>query len=258
MTPQETLVELLARLVVSGGTVAINEYELGQWPADAVTALKAQGLLVKIRAATNTTCPGCEQHCFMPVHVLPGIKPVAAFVVCDKRDDTNRVMLPAVTLNQWQCTVKAVCIFLAAALEVRGEVKQQAVAGLWTIGMVTGKKRSQVLCLRMEGELALVAGGNSLPLLPILEYIVGQYGVNAKLVQQLVDNSSTGDPRYTPSVARREIGKQKTEARYEQWRKAYKVLLAERPGESDPWYSKQIAKQFGNKHSSETIRKKMK
>lgn len=257
MTPIQTLIELIGRLAPGGGTLTVRDDELSQWPDEAVVALKCQGLLVKFRAAPNATCPGCEQQCFMPVHVFPDVKD-AAFVICDKRDDIHRVMLPSAALAQWAFSVKAVCGFLASALEVRAAVHTKADATLWTIGMVSGNKRSLILCLRLERELALVAGNSTLPLMPFLQYGEGRYTIDAKRVRQLIDSSNTGDSRYIPNVAKRESGKEKTAARHERWRKAYEKLRAERPGKPDTWYAQQIARQTGWQGSPETIRKNMK
>ena len=66
--------------------------------------------------------------------------------------------------------------------------------------------------------------------------------LDAVMVQQLVDRATTADTRYTPSSARREVGKHETQAMYESWRKAYRALKRKHPGKSDVWCSQQIAK----------------
>src|SRR5271170_870808 len=103
MTPQDALCELLARLGASkGAAVVISEEELSRWPAAAVTAMKSEKLLVKMRPATGVVCPGCERECSMPIHTrLGGSGLAASFVVCDKRDDINRIPIPDSMLRQW-------------------------------------------------------------------------------------------------------------------------------------------------------------
>jgi hypothetical protein len=79
------------------------------------------------------------------------------------------------------------------------------------------------------------------------------------MVRRLVDASTTGDRRYTPSSARREARKLDTQAMYESWQKAYRDWRKKRPGMSDVWYSKRIAKMdIAKGRDSETIRKNMK
>ena len=79
------------------------------------------------------------------------------------------------------------------------------------------------------------------------------------LIRQLVDISSPGDPHYTPSKVRQEARKLDTQAMYKNWNKAYCDLKKKKPGNSDTWYSIQIAKlDIAQGRDSETIRKRMK
>lgn len=114
MTSLEALLELVARVGASNGVgVAVNELELSRWPITAVRELEANRLLQKTSPATSTVCPGCEQECTMPIHIIPGTRPAVSFVVCDKRDDINRVNVPAERLQQWRCDAEAVRVFIA-------------------------------------------------------------------------------------------------------------------------------------------------
>lgn len=108
MTPLEGLLELLARVGANGGAAAlVSEEELSRWPAKAVRELKSQKLLVKASPPVSVVCPGCEQECIMPVYTPPaGTRPAVSFVVCDKRDDINRVTVPAERLRQWRSARK--------------------------------------------------------------------------------------------------------------------------------------------------------
>lgn len=260
MTPQAVVIELLERLAAArGDAVLISNYELGQWPPDAVAALKSQKLIAKARASTSAVCPGCERECVMPVQTLPSTaRSATAFIVCDKRSDTNRVQVPLERFAQWQCNVHAVCEFVAHAAGVRSAIRQTDDAGLWEMGVATGKKRSQMLCLQTKGALALVAGGNVLPLADFIGYANGAFSIDAVMVQKLVDSATTADPRYTPSSARREVGKHETQAMYESWRKAYRALKRKHPDKSDVWYSQQIAKTHNPlRRDASTIKKHM-
>ncbi len=259
--PQAALVELLARVGASQDLVAlVNDDELSQWPTDAVKAMKAQRLIVKARPASSAICPGCERDCVIPVHTLPATAGIpASFIVCDKRNDVNRVPISIERLTQWQCSVNAVCGFVAATLGLRRSNKQTDSAGLWEVGIVTGDKRSQMLCLQVNGVLALAAGNNMVPLAEVIEYHDGAYSLDRDVIHQLVDAATTADNRYTPSNARREARKLDTQAMYESWKKAYRELKRKRRDMSDVWYSQKIAKMdIAHGRDAETIRKHMK
>ena len=260
MTSLEALLELVARVGASNGAgVAVNELELSRWPITAVRELKAKQLLLKTSPATSTVCPGCEQECTMPIHTIPGTRPPVSFVICDKRDDINRVKVPAERLQEWRSDGEAVGVFVAKSLGIRAEGQRKIRDGLWEIGLVRGKKRSQMLCLKADGSLELLAGSNSVPLSELLQFETKGYSIDATAVQQLADMASTGDSRYTPSNARQEARKLDTQNIYESWRKAYREFKTRRPGMSDVWYSQQIAKSpSAASRNAETIRKHMK
>lgn len=258
---QDALIELLARLGAgNGAAMFVSAEELSQWPAVAVAAMKSQKLLVKARPAVSVVCPGCERECVMPVHTVPaGPHGPASFVVCDKRSDINRVPVSALRLTQWRCDAEAVCAFVAANLGLRRSGQHPADSGLLNIGVATGDKRSQMLCLRADGDLALVSGNNAMPLAELVGFSAGEYSVDRLMIRLLVDSATTADPRYTPSNARRETRKLDTQAMYQGWQKAYRELKKRRPRMSAVWYAKQIANQdIAVGRSADTIRKHMK
>ena len=196
----------------------------------------------------------------MPVNTMPaGTGKAASFVVCDKREDINRVPISVERLRQWRCGIEAVGAFIARGLEMRPESQRKAGDGLWELGLVTGKKRSQMVCLRAAAALELVVGENAVPLAELVRFGIERYSVDTEAIRQLVDTSTTGDSRYTPSNARREARKLDTQALHERWRKEYRALKQRRSGMSDVWYSKQIARmEILPERSAETIRKHMK
>jgi hypothetical protein len=262
MTPLDALVEVLERVGAGHGAALVSEEELSRWPAEAVRGLKAHKLLVKASPASTVVCPGCEQECTMPVHsVSVGTGKAASFIVCDKRDDINRVAVSSERLRQWRCGAEAVGAFVALSLGLRSESQRKvgAVAGLWEFGLVAGKKRSQMVCLSAGGALELVAGQNAVPLTELVRFGTEGYSVDSEAIRQLVDAATTGDSRHTPSNARREARKLKTQALHERWRKEYRALKQRRPGMSDVGYSKLIAKMdIAKGRSAETIRKHLK
>ena len=257
----DAILELLARVGANGGAaVLVSDAELSGWPAEAVRKLKAQKLLVKASPAASVVCPGCEQECVMPVYTLPaGAGAAASFIVCDKRDDTNRVPVAAERLSQWRCNAADVCGFVVRSLGMHPSNRRANSAELLEIGIATGKKRHQMLCLKADGELTLVAGNNALPLAEFMCYHDGAYSMDSAMIRQLVDSATTTDSRYTPSNARREAHKLDTKTMYESWQKEYRALKKRRPEMSDVWRARQIAGMDMAKDSSaETIRKHMK
>jgi hypothetical protein len=260
MTPQAALIELLGRVGARlGESVTVSTEELSQWPAAAVSALKLQGLLLKARPAKSVICDGCEQDCSMPVQTVTRANgSVTSFVVCDKRSDTNRVPVPAARLALWRCDAQAVSGFVAASLGLQQTTVQPSEAGLLPIGMARGNKRAQMLGLRVQDQLALVAGPNAMPLADVIGFENGGFTLDRPVIHQMVDAATTADPRHTPSTVKREAGKLDTQARYASWQKAYKALRKKRPNESDVWYSQQIAKtQIAQGRDASTIKKNM-
>jgi len=265
MTPLDAIFELLARMgATSGVAVFVSEEELSHWPVAAIKAMKSQKLLAKTRPAASVVCPGCEQECVMPVHTPPaGPRGAASFIVCDKRSDINRVAVAAERLTQWRCDMNALCGFVAQSLGLHRRHQSKARAErhceLWEIGIATGEKRKQMLCLKADGELTLVAGNNAVPLSEFIGYDNGKYSLDQAMIRQLVDSVTTADNRYTPTNTRREARKLNTQNIYESWKKAYRVLRKSRPNMSDVWYSQQIAKQsIAQGRNSDTIKKNMK
>ena len=260
MTPKAALIELLGRVGARlGESVTVSTEELSQWPAAAVSALKSQGLLLKARPAKSVVCPGCEQDCSMPVQTVTRANgSVTSFVVCDKRSDTNRVPIPAARLALWRCDAQAVCGFIVASLGLQQTTVQPSEDGLLPIGIARGNKRTQMLCLRVQGHLALVVGTDAMPLADVIGFENGSFTVGQTVIRQMVDAATTADPRHTPSTVKREAGKLNTQARYASWQKAYKALRKKRPNESDVWYSQQIAKTaVAQGRDASTIKKHM-
>ncbi len=261
MKPVDALIELLDRVGANqGAAILVNDDELRQWPFEAVKAMKSQRLVAKARPAATTICPGCEHQCVMPVHTplaAPGSE--ASFIVCDKRSDTNRVPVSAARMIQWQCNADLVCGFIAATLGLRRSNRQTADADLWEIGIATGKKRSQMLCLQTDGGLTLIVGDNRMPLAELIAFSAGQYSLDGAVIRRMVDAATTADNRYTPSQVKREARKLETQALHASWKKAYRDLKRSKPGKTDIWYAQKIAKMdIAPQRDPETIRKNMK
>ena len=145
----------------------------------------------------------------MPVHTVtrPNATVATSFVVCDKRSDTNRVPVPAARLALWRCDAQAVCGFVVASLGLVRTTVLPSEDGLLPIGMARGDKRTQMLCLRLHGHLALVVGADAMPLADVISFENGSFTLDHAVIHQMVDAATTADPRHTPSTAKREAGK---------------------------------------------------
>jgi hypothetical protein len=261
MKPVDALIELLDRIGANhGAAILVNDDELRQWPSEAVKAMQLPRLVAKTRPAASAICPGCEQQCVMPVHTIPAsARSAVSFIVCDKRDDTNRVPVSAGRLIQWQCNAELVCGFIAASLGLRRSDRQTANADLWEIGVATGNKRSQMLCLQADDILTIVVGGNKVPLAELITFCDGQYSLDGAMIRRMVDAATTADSRYTPSLAKREVRKLETQKLHATWQKKYRELKRSKPGKTDSWYAQQIAKMdITPQRNPGTIRKNMK
>ena len=262
MTPEiALLVDLLERVGNSRGAgVLINKDELNHWPSLAFKAIKKQKLVVRSRPSRSSVCLGCEQGCVMPVHTLQiksGTPP--SFIICDKRNDINRVPVPSEDLIQWQCHADSICNFVATSLGLRRSGKQKGNNRLWEIGIATGKKRNQMLCLQANGGLVLVAGNNKVPLAELIKFHDDKYLLNDAMISQLVDTTTTADNRYTPSDVKREVRKLETLDLHAAWAKEYRKLKKQYPGRPDTWFAQKIARMdIGHDRNPETIRKNMK
>ena len=260
MTPQDALAELLSRLYDLDTEVLVTAQELSLWPAQAVSAMKSQKLIVKARPAKSTVCPGCEKDCIMPVHTLSNSAGTnVSFIVCDKRSDINRVQISSEQLIQWRLDAAAVCNFVASSLGINRSTALQPDKNQLTIGMVRGQKRSQMLALQVRNGMKLIAGSNSAELIDLVSFDEKKYVIHTPTVQQMVDTATTADPLYTPSAAKRESRKLDTQAMHASWKKEYRSLRKKNTNKSDVWFSQQIARlPIAKGRSADTIKKHMK
>lgn len=259
MTAEQALIELLSRLSAqTTDRIYLTEQELNSWPDNAVTALKAQRLLNKAKPASSVICPGCEQQCLRPVQALTDTHGLRAFVLCDVRDDINRVSITRDQIDQWTCSIDAITRFISQVLQLRPTQAHGAPAELIALGMIKGQKNWQMLSLTKPPVLQLVIGEQRVSLLDLITFDQGKYSLDVDYLKTLADRKTQADPRYTPSKARREANKLDTQDKYDSWRKEYRRLKREYPDYTDTWYAKKIAKSpLGMGKSAETIRKRM-
>ena len=258
MSPEAVLLDLGARVGASKGqSVRIDSRELARWPRQAVAALKSQKLLRKAQPARSTVCPGCGMQCAMPVE--RGTGPTPPWVVCDKRSDINRVPVSVDRLPQWRTRADTLGRFVADGLSLRWKGREAEGGRVLELGMASIGNRRRMLNLRFEGELALAAGSGTLALSEVLRFGEGGYRLGKTRIRRWMEASAAQEGPIKASQVRREARKLDTQERHKTLQKAYQTLKREKPGMSDLWYARQIARSgLGGGLSPGTIRKNMK
>ncbi len=259
MTLSDVLGELILRICPKdNGTVSWEQVR--EWPGGALGIFQIAGWIKPKVSAKSVTCPGCEENCFMPVHVSPTVqeKPIQAFVACDRRDDMGKIPIPLDTLQQWQITESQVAQWIANELSLKGKPKKDKTTRTMQVGDFQGKKQSGRLELVNVEPVSLKASGHFLALNEIVYFENNGIQIDQGAVINMVDRPPSSN-RYKPSIARREVNKLDTQARYKGWQKTYRELKRKNSDRSDNWCALQIAKMpIGKNYSSETIRKNMK
>ena len=232
MTPEAALVELLERVGARhGAAVIVSDHELNAWPSAAVAAMKSQRLLTKARPTTSTVCPGCERECVMPVHVLTDkAREPAAFIVCDKRSDINRVAVPVRCLEQWQASGDSIAALLSGLLGLHSSRASGTNAARWEVGMLKGAKHSSHLVLIADSRLTLSLAGHSVPLADVLALEGNAFKVDRRALTRLADQPVAGAGDMESAAHRRERLKKRVQTVKNKGTKAFLKTVAEEEG----------------------------
>jgi len=231
MTPQAVLTELLDRVAASpGAPTLISADELACWPAEAVAAMQAQGLISRARPAASTVCPGCERECVMPV-IPPGLGHAAgAFIVCDKRSDINRVAVPLDRLEQWQASGDSVADLLAGLLGLQRPGRDSVSSDRWEIGLLKGVRHSSHVVMRAENGLTLELAGHTVALADVLALADGAFNVDRRALTRLVDQPVAGAGDTESAAQRRERLRKRVQALKANGTRAFLKTAAEEEG----------------------------
>lgn len=203
MTGSDALEALLSRIAASyTGAAVFSLDELDKWPKAALAALKNAGLLTLATPATSTTCDGCERYCHMPVEIVSRAGWSAAFVLCDKRDDINRVDVPLVRLERWQASGEAVAAHLARELGVTRPVSASTQAKRWEVGRLRSKRVEPVALTIGDQGLAVEVAGYSVRLDEVLWWKAGRLDVDRQALSAFVDSPASVPTGRTDLAAR--------------------------------------------------------
>ncbi len=205
MTGEDALADLLGRIgAARDGTVFLDDAQLQDWPSEAVTAMEAAGLLSPASPATSVICPGCEEQCTMPVHMLLAAgAPADAFVVCDKLPHINRVPVELDSLKRWHASGEAVAALLARLLNLRRTVTSTAYRR-WEVGALKGTKGSSHLVLHADGVLTLSIAGHTLALADVLTLRGDQFLAKSRVLIDCVNHPAAGGGAPESAAQRRE------------------------------------------------------
>lgn len=188
MTLQDVLQELIQRLG-SGGDTDLAWEQVREWPKGAIEVFQKAGWIMPTEAASSVECPGCEENCFMLVHVAAaqGGQPARAYVACDIRDDMGRVKIPISRLQQWQITESQVACWISGALGLKGKPERDQASRVFTLGSLQGKKRLGSLVFDTVESVSLKVSGHSLPLSEVIIFEGDQPGIDRAAILDLVD-----------------------------------------------------------------------
>ena len=101
MSPK--VLNLILRALEANGEAVFGREDIAAWPkGDFEEALRI-GLLEEAAPAEEVVCPGCEEACLEDVEFVYGDRPedTRAYVVCGKREDVGRVLIPLESLQRW-------------------------------------------------------------------------------------------------------------------------------------------------------------
>ena len=253
MNPTDLLTEVLNRIAQTHNATAIfTTQELNQYPQAAISALKSQKLLTQATPSVDAQCPGCEEQCTRPVHkhTHPVTGQLSLFVVCDLRTDTHYVPINSDQLTQWVCSANSVCAFIAKGLAIRFNRKKANTSKLLEIGYLSKDQKGQILKLKAENELHLMAGDRQIPLADAIDYDGAAFFLDPNSIYPLINSKP---------VTKHDINNLKTQEMYKTWQKEYKKLQRKHPNLPDTEIARRIAKMDIAKDRSErTIRGNMK
>jgi len=244
-----TLEDVLRELVLclhNAGEVLVGREQVRRWPEGAVEIFITAGWIKPALPASTVECPGCEEGCFEPVHVIQSQdgQRTRAYVACIYRDDMGRVPIPLTHLDQWQITDGQVARWVSKQLGIKATPKWGKKKRTMELGVLRGTQRSGSVSLDFFESVCLRAADQSLPLIEGAFFQDGQLRLDQSAVVELVDYSAirrTAD-RYQPSTARRDDRKLDTAARHAAWRKEARRLRGANPDKSERWIAQRIEK----------------
>ena len=225
MTLPEVLQELIERLGAAGDTLLAWE-QVRAWPPGAIAIFQEAGWIEPREAASKVECPGCEESCFMSVHVRPARnqQPASAYVACDSRSEMGNVKVAMSRLRQWQITDVQVSNWLAEAFGLKGKPVRDPTSSVFTIGTLQGKKRLGTLQFSTSRPVSLNVAGHSIPLCEVVSFEQDHLCIDRAAILGMVDlapvaESAASSPKRAAKPSSRLIAATDSELGSPEWRK---------------------------------------
>lgn len=267
MTLNDVLLSLLEAMEATGETHLVGWDTIQQWPDGALGRLLEAGILTPTNPTLSVECRECENRCFVEVHKITSAdgKPTRTFVVCndpEKHNQMGRIEIPLERLRQWKVTALNLAKVIAGLVGIECKTEDRHGTTNIRVGVVKGKNGRRWLSLN-KSPLTLEINNQHLPLEVVLFFEDGALAIDQIRINELINKApGRGGKNYKPSTEKREAGKRKTEAMYEDWQEEYLKLRRTYPDvirHPDSWIAKKIARlDIAQGRDAETIRKNMK
>ena len=189
MTLDDVIQELIQLLAHDGDTLLSWE-QVQRWPKGAVQVFQSAGWIVPASLASEVTCPGCEEACYMPVDKLvlgANGKPARGYIACDKRADMGTVKINPVRMQQWQLTHGQLAQWVARSLGLKGKLQKDIASGCFKLGSIQGNERIGSLEFDTENAICVKSSVHTLPLAQIVIFDNNQLIVDQKAIVAMVD-----------------------------------------------------------------------
>ncbi len=265
MSDNRVLVELFEHLNQTSQPVILNWLDIQSWSDGALPCFVANGLLVETAQAESITCRCCEEHCFVEVFVRPAVEPKIsprAFAVCDDpnhRQEVGRINIPLEQLQQWKTSSQQIAKVVAGLLELDFKPAQQSEPTNIRLGMLSSKQGRRWVSLNTQ-PLSIEINQRTAPLEELIYFEEDQLCIDRpRINEMLLAAPRSKEKTYTPSTSKREAGKRKTEAMYQDWRDAYLRLKRQHPDKNAKWIAAEIKElPIAQGMSATTIYRRMK
>jgi len=235
--------------------------EISSWPDGVFDQLFNNALLKTTLPANFINCSECEECCRKEISRIESINnlPARAFIICDQRDDVGRIIIDFEHFRQWKLDGNSLSQKLSKLLGFTKPPSKERGLNKWILGVLEGKKHKAQISLIIDNGVSLHISSHVVPLTEILSFEDNNLTIDKDEIYRLIDKPIDKENVYKPSTIRNEARKLKTQEQWKLWQKEYRKQKKDKPGMTDDFYSKQIAKSdVGNGRSIETIRKHMK
>ena len=266
MTLYDVLSELIAALGASDEPYIVDWHAIHRWPRGALESLTASGILTTTKQAESIECHGCENHCFMDVHIVASkVKPTRAFVVCEDpemQDQMGRIQIPLEHLRQWRITALQIAKVVVHLLDFDNKVERKQGQDHIRVGIMKGKHGRKWVLMTIS-PLTLDINGHVTPLNDSLYFEEGKLRIDRDRIQYHADKAPRRKKKpYSKSTTKQEARRLKTEARDVDIQQAYLEIRKKHPWSTlhtDQWVAKKISQlDIAQECSSERIQRIMK